>query len=169
MPMFLRISSALATVAIAMTLTQSNVAKADTNMSTEAELTQDFDFSTLNANEADQSSNELMMLDAQFRPGGPGGPGGGGPGRPGDGPGRPGDGPGRPGDGPGRGGDGRGGHGGPGHGGPGWGRRVQCVAYNMRGQAFVGEGRDFRAAQQNALDYCYQYSRRCSVSPRDCR
>lgn len=103
---------------------------------------------------------------------GRGGPGRGGPRGPG-GPGH--DGPRGPG-GPGRGDDWGPGHGGPGRGGPGhgggWGpgpgyppprpRAIICYAQNRRGETFQGRGRNAREAQNNAMDACYRFSRRCA-------
>ncbi len=111
------------------------------------------------------------VFDRNDRDGWDRGPGRGGPGRgdgwdrgPGRGPGR-GDGWDRgPGRGPGR-GDGwdRGPGRGPGHGyPPPRPRPVICYAQNARGQIYQGRGRNAREAQNNALDACYSFSRRCA-------
>lgn len=93
---------------------------------------------------ADQLDSMISSESESLRPG-HGGPGRPGPGRPGPGrpgPGRPG--PGRPGPGP--------------RPGP---RPVECFAQNARGQTFRAVGWNARNTQREAINYCYQYSRRC--------
>lgn len=172
--MNLKLSSALAALAMAFTLTHANSAHAfDQNAMTDLQATEldaefdaqfdgQFDARAFDVSNILQPASDDMYADLSLEARGPGGPGGGhGPGRPGGG------GPGRPG-GPGPGGPGWGP--GPGHGpgGPGW-RRIECRAVNARGYAFYGEGRDMREAQNNALDRCYRSSRRCSIDRCDRR